>query len=404
MKTSEEQSASSLVDAPQGKKKVGFCLLIGGAIFMIMGGVSMYLPSLPLLENAFHRTQGELQFTLSIYLLFFALSQLPLGLLSDRYGRKPIFIMALSMFALGSVITLSAENYGLFVVGRAIQGLGAGGLSTLTKTMGRDVYSGDELTQITSYLGVVVVGAPFLSLIIGAHIDQLLGWQGSFLILAGLAVTELILVSLFLPETFPERKRQRVSLRTLQHDIGIALHNKVFLRYAVIFAMINTIDVAYNTVGTFFYQNTLHLSSIEFAWLGVCLAVGLLMGLFICRRIQGGRNDILGCVLFVIVSTMLLFVSFAKIESVPSLLIPMLIFSVGMGILFPYAFSKALSAADHRVGLYSSLMGSFQIGVSFSASWLISLSYDGTLLSFAVIVAVCTVVITFLTLATRLAE
>lgn len=401
MKKNNQNIHQSKIVAPQGMQKAGFCLLIGIAIFMIMGGVSMYLPSLPLLETTFARDEGDLQFTLSVYLLFFAISQLPLGLLSDRFGRKPIFFTAVLTFAMGTSAALFAENFAGFLLGRAIQGLGAGGLSTLTKTMGRDIYSGPELTKITSYLGVVVVIAPFISLIIGAHIDQLFGWQGSFYVLAGLALTELLLITIFLPETLPPHKRQRVSPKILHLDVRTALSNTVFLNYAIIFAMINTIDVAYNTVGTFYYQKTLQLTSIEFAWLSGSLAAGLFFGLLISRGIIDSRKDLLGCVLFIVVSIMLLFVSIAGIESVPSLLIPMLIFSVGMGIFFPYAFSKALSATNTRIGLYSSLMGSFQITVAFVASWLLSLTYDGTLLYFAINVTICTLIISILTLLKR---
>ncbi|MGA9019840.1 MAG: MFS transporter, partial [Candidatus Cybelea sp.] len=90
--------------------------------------LSVLSPALPALGRTFTVQTGDLAWVFTLYLLVTVVSIAVASSMADRYGRRPIYLICISLFAAGSVVAIVAPNYGIFLAARAIQALGAGGI------------------------------------------------------------------------------------------------------------------------------------------------------------------------------------------------------------------------------------------------------------------------------------
>src|SRR6516165_1182520 len=145
----------------------------------------MYLPSLPDVERQLQSSTGQVQLTISAYLVGFAVGQVFYGPLADRHGRKPVLLGAITLYCAASLICALSTSIELLVAARALQGLGVAGGIVVARAMVGDLYSGDragrELSVISSVTGLVPVLAP----LIGAGLQTGFGWRSVFFVLTG---------------------------------------------------------------------------------------------------------------------------------------------------------------------------------------------------------------------------
>lgn len=173
-------------------------LALAGIFSSRMLGLFMVLPVLALyvkqLEGA---TQSLVGAALGIYGLFQAVLQMPLGLWSDRIGRKPVIALGLVVFIAGSVVAAVTHSIHGIIIGRALQGAGAVGSTTLA--LMADVTSNENRTQAMALIGMMIGLAFFAALGIGPIVNHLAGLDGIFWLTALLAGGGLLLLWLAVP-------------------------------------------------------------------------------------------------------------------------------------------------------------------------------------------------------------
>lgn len=164
-----------------------------------MLGMFMVLPVLALYARALPGGATALQIGLAVgvYGLTQASLQVPIGLLSDRLGRKPVIVTGLLVFAAGSVVAARAHTIEGVIAGRALQGAGA--ISSAVAALVADITRVEVRSQAMMVLGIGMGGAFLLSLIVGPLLDGLIGVDGIFLLTAGLALLAMPVVALFVP-------------------------------------------------------------------------------------------------------------------------------------------------------------------------------------------------------------
>lgn len=113
-----------------------------------------------------------------------AILQIPMGLLSDKWGRKPVIYLGLSLFAIGSLIAGLADSMWLLTIGRILQGSGA--IAGAIMALASDVTRESQRTKVMALIGVSIGFSFYIALIAGPIIAASLGMQGIFLITAGL--------------------------------------------------------------------------------------------------------------------------------------------------------------------------------------------------------------------------
>ena len=170
----------------------------------------MYLPSLPDIARQLHASTAQAQFTISAYLIGFAVGQIFYGPVSDRHGRKPILIAALALYCIASLACSLSTSIEILIVARAFQALGGCGGIVLARAIVRDIHSGARAGRELSLIASVMALAPVLAPIAGGFLQTYFGWRAVFFTLVGAGFAGVGIVWAALPET-PSRYRLRRS-------------------------------------------------------------------------------------------------------------------------------------------------------------------------------------------------
>jgi len=191
-----------------------------------MLGLFMVLPVLSLygldLEGA---NSANLGLALGIYGITQAVLQIPFGAASDRFGRKPMILIGLLVFCLGSVIAALSDNVIGLVVGRALQGSGA--ISSVVLALLADYTRETERSKAMAAIGAVIGGSFVLAVMLGPWIAQLAGLNGLFWFTACLALLGLLVVYLLPPvpplQQHPERQVRGDLVKTVFADSNVLI-------------------------------------------------------------------------------------------------------------------------------------------------------------------------------------
>jgi len=184
------------------KQERFFALKISSIMATRMLGLFMIFPVFSVYASHYQDTTPYLiGLAIGIYGLTQALLQIPFGYLSDQYGRKPMLIIGLIIFFIGSVVAANATDIIGVVVGRALQGGGA--ISAVLMAFLADFVSPNQRAKANAFVGMQIGIAFMLSLLIGPLITVNLGISGLFWVIAGLSI-----VALFIVFTLPYVKPQ----------------------------------------------------------------------------------------------------------------------------------------------------------------------------------------------------
>ncbi len=178
---------------------------LGLGVFAGALDLSVLSPALPALANDFHVQTGNLAWIFTIYLLFTVLSIAVASTLADRYGRRPVYLACISLFAVGSVVAITAPSYTIFLAARAIQGLGAGGIFPVATAAIGDVVPverrGAALGMVAATWGLAAVLGPS----IGGLVTHFISWRWIFVANVPLAIAVFALARIHVPANAPRR-------------------------------------------------------------------------------------------------------------------------------------------------------------------------------------------------------
>lgn len=167
-------------------------------MFSILPIFSIYAATLP--EHPNHLLIG---IALGIYGLMQALFQLPFGMASDKFGRKPMIYVGLLIFAIGSVVAASAHTIEIIILGRAIQGAGA--MSAAVMALAADLTREEHRTKAMAMIGGTIGVTFALSLVLGPALNQWIGIPGIFLLTGLLAALAILVVKFLVPDPLISR-------------------------------------------------------------------------------------------------------------------------------------------------------------------------------------------------------
>lgn len=246
----------------------------------------MYLPTIPAMMREFHTTPSMTQMGLSMAMLGMGIGSVLWGSLSDHFGRKPILIISLLIFALSTGVALLSPDITFFVAVRLVQGFGAGGAMVLSTSIPADVFAGRQLGKLMGIVGAINGIAPAAGPLLGGFLANRVGWQGIFVVLLAIGIGMTIWTTLT-NETLPPARR--IAARRLSDYLKsyrTMLLNGRFMIYVVIKALGIALLYAYISSGPFIIQDHYHFSALTFGIIFGANALAIAAGAMLAPRFR----------------------------------------------------------------------------------------------------------------------
>ncbi len=324
-------------------------------------GVSIYLPSLPLIAADLSVTQVDVQLLVTLFLVGFGLSQLFYGPMSDAVGRRPIFLLGQGVYLIGTVVcVVFSDNMTALEIGRLLQGLGAGSASVLGRSVLRDSYDGAQLTKALSYISITASIMPIIAPVFGGWISFHLGWEAVFLFVLLYLLAIFTLGYFVLHETLPYSK-SRFQLSQVVKNYGSLITNRQVLSSASYNWMSYMASLVSLSLFPFLMQEQLGLTAAEYGSLMIVPSAGLLIGsvtLNVLNRRFSTPQLMSFAILIILASGVWLLTHELTIFN---LVWAFTWLTIAQGISFPLSISMLLEPHKKQAGAVSALSGSIQM-------------------------------------------
>ncbi|MFZ9036367.1 MAG: multidrug effflux MFS transporter [Francisellaceae bacterium] len=383
---------AKLLDLSQGRGAWLFGIF---AILLFSGyflSLDMFIPSLPTIEHQFGSSDQLVRFLISSFLVTMALSQLIYGPASDKYGRKPVILLGIVIYAIGSLLCYRADNMSVLLTGRVIQGLGVGALVPIARTILQDVVDRDRFIKLIAWLSLVFMFAPAIAPVIGGYIQKYGHWQDSFKIMLIMALLMFLIIWLIFPETHSREKRNHQALKPKQlfGNYGMMLIHGEFVALTTCIIMGSGGVMIFYTIGPFILIKQLGMSPAHFGLLSsvivLCAFIGrlymsLMMKIIAKKTIlfQGIVGMISGA--FFLIGVMII----APTSSV-LIIIGMILYAASASIIMPIIAGFALSLFQKNKGAAGALYSFLQSFGVFILSFVAAL-VPANLMSLALMLA-----------------
>ena len=327
------------------------------AAFLAQAGISSYLPAVPAIAQAL-AVEKHVALALAVYLVGMALPMLLWGSLAERFGRKPVLLAALAVYALASATIPSAFNIESFLALRLLQGFGAGGMSVMARVLMRDNFSGALLAKGLSWLGMTFVVALGIGQFVGSLLQMVFGWKAIFYTLAIGAVA---LIGVLQGVVFSTQAKAGSSVRAWRVYNAIARHPP-FLHAALAGGLGYGVIIAFNTCAPLIFQGSFQWSAMEYGWLGWPISGAYLAGALIVNRFvtRTGRLRMMraGVALILLGTATMLLGSVLASGLAVLLWLPYCLAVLGQSISYPISLSLANDEAPTS-GSYAMALSGF---------------------------------------------
>lgn len=328
------------------------------AAFLAQVGISSYLPAVPTIAHALPAAEDHVALALAIYLVGMALPMLLWGSLGERFGRKPVLLAALCVYALASAAIPSAFSVEVFLALRLVQGLGAGGVSVMARVLVRDSFSGALLAKALSWLGMTFVIALGIGQFVGSLLQVVFGWEAIFY---GLAIGAVGLMLVLNRVIFPARVKVDTSASAWRIYAMIMQHPP-FLHAALVGGLGYGVIIAFNTCAPLILQGRFEWSAAQYGWLGWPISVAYLAGALTVNRFvaRTGRLKMMGLgMTLVLTGTAVMLLSSVFAGGIAVLLwLPYCVAVLGQAMSYPISLSLANDASPVS-GSYAMALSGF---------------------------------------------
>lgn len=376
MKAQPGTAASARVMAvPDGTALTGRVVaLLAGLSAISVLSTNIILPAFPEIGRQLGVSSRELGLTLSSFFITFALAQLVVGPLADRFGRKRLVLGGLTLFVLGTLVAGLASSLDILIAGRVIQALGVCAAAVLARAIARDLFEGETLARALSLTMIATATAPGFSPLLGSLLTTALGWRAIFVMVGIAAIVIAFFYARGLGETLPPERRVMQSVRQVMGAYGRLLGDGRFILPAVAVSLLMSGLFASFGAAPAILMTGMGLSSLQAglyfaATVFVVFAAGLVAPR-LGRRFGSRRVASVGLATAVLAGGLLLIG-----PSDPGLAwysLSMVTFLWGMGLANPLGTAITMGPFGNEAGLASALLGFLTMGAAAITTWLVS--------------------------------
>lgn len=379
---SENNASPEAPAAARARMRRWLLLLLLSAI-MGMGplATNFYLPAMPIMSRTLGAQHGELELTISGYLVGFSFGQLVWGPIGDRYGRRGPMAVGLMLFIVASAGCALSTEASQVILWRMVQSLGACAGMVLGRAIVRDLYEGDRAAQMMSTLVSVIAIAPLVGPIAGGQILKFAPWQGIFWALVSIGAVALFGISRT-SETLPRERRNTEPPARVFADYWRFLKNRRVIGYAVAGSFFYCGIYAYIAGTPFAYIQYYHMSADLY---GLLFAVNIvsymltnMLNARVVRQAGGARMLLVGAVIAAVSGVALACAATTGAFGVWGLIAPLFVFISATGFIVANSVAGAMAPFPDRAGAVSALIGALHYTGGIVGSVLVSAFADGT--------------------------
>jgi DHA1 family bicyclomycin/chloramphenicol resistance-like MFS transporter len=197
-------------------------------------GIDAMLPNLPAIGHALGvADENRRQLIITTYLLGLGVAQVIFGPLADRFGRKPVLLAGLGLYAAFSLIAAFSRSFELLLAARVLQGIGAASTRAVPISIVRDRYAGREMARVMSLTSIVFMGAPILAPSLGQAVLMVASWPFVFGLLAALGGFVAAWAAIRLPETLHPEDRLPIQPGRILGSFRIAMSDRTAISYTI---------------------------------------------------------------------------------------------------------------------------------------------------------------------------
>ena len=346
-------------DSLTRRRKLLYVLMLGALTALGPFTVDLYLPAFPALEQSLAVSEAAVQLTLTGTTLGFALGQLVVGPLSDRFGRRTPLILATAVHivaSLGAALSTDITMLGFF---RVMMGVGAAGGGVVAMAMVRDLFSGYAMVRMFSRMALVNGLAPILAPVIGSQLLLFMPWPGIFFFLAGYGTLVLIAAVFVVRETLPRELRGKTGM-TARQRYGVLFADRIFVGLLLVGGMNFAGLFTYLSASPFLFQDVYGFTPQQYGLLFGVNSLGIVAGVQTSSRLirKVPPQWILACSTAWMFLTALLIVLFDQLGfGLWGVMVPLWFYILGAGFTFPCVQVLALAKHGAQAGTAASLLG-----------------------------------------------
>ncbi|AMH12066.1 TPA: purine nucleoside transporter PunC [Klebsiella aerogenes] len=347
----------------------GFLVWLGGLSVLGFLATDMYLPAFAAIQQDLNTSAASVSASLSLFLAGFAIGQLFWGPLSDRYGRKPILLAGLAIFALGCLGMLWVRDATLMLVLRFVQAIGVCAAAVTWQAMVTDYYPAQRTNRIFATIMPLVGLSPALAPLLGSWLLVHLEWQAIFATL--FAITILLMLPAFRLKAVVKpagETQQKITFMSL-------LRSREYSGNVLIYAACSASFFAWLT-GSPFILHEMGYGPTVIGLSYVPQTIAFLIGGYGCRAaLQKWQGHQMLPWLLVVFALSVAATWLAGIQDHPSLvalMVPFCIMAIVNGGIYPIVVAQALKPFPQATGRAAALQNTLQLGLCFLASLLVS--------------------------------
>jgi DHA1 family bicyclomycin/chloramphenicol resistance-like MFS transporter len=331
-------------------------------------------PSFPAIMKALQVSEHQVGLTITYNLIGFCLAAVIYGPLSEVYGRRRIMLIGNAILTVGAVACVIAPSIGWLLAARFVQGFGAATSAVVVSTIVADLYPADKAARLYGVMNAMFTSLMAIAPVVGGLINAMLGWRGTYGVVAVICMIAWILLYFFLPET--KTSPTKLKLNQIFADYGTLFSSTLFFKAAAVPSLLYGCYMAFVAMAPFIYWQAFALPSLDYT-----LHQGSIVAVFALTSALAGQlitivntKKLLHFAVWIAASGSIIML-YAQTSII--LTLAMSLFNIGFALIYPLIFARSLTIFPDLTGTASSAIMALRYLLCSVVTALASLLYNG---------------------------